>query len=114
MIIKKKDRKKFANGDTCIAYEYPLGEKDIDIAFVEIKERYPMTGHVYNESVKEVIYVVEGNGHLVIDGNSYTLEAGDVALLSPGEKYYFEGDFKLVIPSSPAWYPEQHRHVATV
>ena len=41
MIIKKKDRISFQNSPTCTAYEYPLNDKELNIALIEIKGRYP-------------------------------------------------------------------------
>jgi hypothetical protein len=34
---------------------------------------------------------------------------GDLVLIEPGEKYFWEGNMDLFIPCSPAWYPEQHK-----
>ena len=108
MIIKKKDRVRHENSPQCIAYEYPIEDKDINIAFVEIKGRYPDKGLVTNRRVKEMIFVKGGSGKIVIEGTEHLLEEGDAILILPGEAYFFDGNLELVVPCSPAWYPEQH------
>jgi mannose-6-phosphate isomerase-like protein (cupin superfamily) len=109
MIIKKKDRIRHENSPECIAFEYPIGDKDINMAFVEIRGRYPDEGYVINESVKELVFVVEGEGKLTIGEKEYGLAEGDAVLILPGEKYFFDGNLKILVPCSPAWFPEQHK-----
>jgi mannose-6-phosphate isomerase-like protein (cupin superfamily) len=111
MIVKKEDRVRHENSPRCIAYEYPMGDEDINVAFVEIVGRYPDEGHVMNESVKEMMFVTEGRGRLVIENQEHMLGEGDAVLILPGQKYFIDGKMKLVIPCSPAWSPEQHKHI---
>jgi len=111
MRIKKDDRVRYENSPKCIAYEYPLGDKDINVAYIEINGRYPDKGFVTNEAVKEILFVVEGEGKIVIEDEEHELKEGDVVLLLPKKKYFFDGKLKLVVPCSPAWYPEQHKNV---
>jgi len=54
VLIKKEDCLKFENPPSCIGYEYPLEDKDINIAVIEVKGRYPTMGYAMNELVKEV------------------------------------------------------------
>jgi hypothetical protein len=32
-------------------------------------------------------------------------------LIEPEEKYYWDGNFTLFVPCTPAWYPEQHEEI---
>ena len=110
MIIKKENAIRHENSPKCIAYEYFFGDKEIDIAFIEINGRYPDKGCVTNEIVKESVFVVEGKGKIVIDKKEHKLEEKDALLIFPKQKYFFEGKLKLVVSCSPAWYPEQHKN----
>lgn len=110
-IIPKNQAKEFKNSDACIAYEYPLGEKDINGAVIKLSGRYPETGYVMNEVCKELVYVIKGSGSLVTDQETVQLAEGDMALLLPNEKYYFDGTMEMFMPCSPAWYPDQHKEV---
>jgi len=114
MIIKKKDRKRLENSPNCIAYEYPLGDKDINVTFIEIEGRYPDKGYVSNEAVKEIVFVVEGKGKIVIEKEEHEVEEGDAVLILPKKRYFFNGNFKLLVPCSPTWYPEQHKNHETL
>lgn len=49
-----------------------------------------------------------GSGKIVVEGKEYQFNEGDIFLINPGEKYYFEGNTTLFMPCTPAWYPEQH------
>jgi mannose-6-phosphate isomerase-like protein (cupin superfamily) len=109
-IVKKEDRVSHENSPRCIAFEYPMGDDDINTALVEVNGRYPDTGYVTNELVKEMMHVVQGSGRIVVGDEEHNLSEGDTLLLFPGEKYFLDGKMKLVIPCSPAWSPEQHKH----
>jgi mannose-6-phosphate isomerase-like protein (cupin superfamily) len=109
MIIKMGERKKSDNGKSCVAYEYPLGDREIDVAFIEVDGRYPSVGCVTNTVVKETVFVIEGRGKVVIDDIEHLLGDHDAILILPKQKYFFDGKFKLVVSCSPAWYAAQHR-----
>lgn len=109
MIIKKADRVRNQNSQKCTAYEYPLKDKDINVAFIEIKGRYPDNGFATNEKVKELVFVVKGKGKIVVDGKEQILGEQDALLILPNEKYFFQGNLKLIETCRPAWYPEQHK-----
>jgi mannose-6-phosphate isomerase-like protein (cupin superfamily) len=109
MLIKKKQRIRHENSPKCIAYEYPHGDKDMNIAWIEIDGRYPEDGEVVNEVVKELVFVVHGKGRIVIEGEEYKISEGDSLFIRPGQKYFFEGKLNLVMANHPAWYPEQHK-----
>lgn len=110
--IKNEDAPKFSNSPGCIATEYDFkNENDFNIAGIELNGRYPEKGHALNTVSKELIYVKNGNGVLVSNGQSMTLKPGDAALIQPNEKYYIKGMLELIISSAPAWHPEQHQNI---
>ncbi|HSX28506.1 MAG TPA: AraC family ligand binding domain-containing protein [Candidatus Saccharimonadales bacterium] len=108
-IVKLNQTQKFQNSATCTAFEYPSDDKDINGAVITLNGRYPEKGYAMNEVCKELVYVVEGTGQLTVGDETQTLQQGDLALLLPGEKYFFEGELTMFMPCSPAWYPEQHK-----
>lgn len=112
MLIKKKDAKCFANSSKCTAYEYDFKDKDLNVALIEINGRYPETGRVVNEVCKEIVFVLEGAGSVIIEGKEFKLEEGDQVLIKPKHKYFFDGSLKILTPCVPAWFPEQHKEVS--
>ena len=110
-IVKKSQRKEFKNSEYCIAFEYPINDKDINGAIIKLNGRYPDPGFAINEICKEMAYVVEGNGKIVIEEKEYLISQGDLVLINPGEKYYWQGNMELFMPCTPAWTPEQHKNI---
>lgn len=109
--IKNTDSVLHQNSDECIAYEYPLNDKDINIALVEVNGRYPDSGKVFNEECKEIAFVIEGNGKVVVNEKEILLEKGDSILIEPKEHIYWQGNLKMLMSCSPAWAPEQHKTI---
>ncbi|KPJ56442.1 hypothetical protein AMJ49_04865 [Parcubacteria bacterium DG_74_2] len=110
-IIHKNQTERFENSDVCIATEYPMGDKDINGAVIELGGRYPDKGRVVNLECKELIYVIEGLGRAEIEGEEIKLAKDDLVLIEPGEKFFLEGNLKLFVPCAPAWHLEQYKEV---
>lgn len=110
-IVYKNQAKSFKNSDVCTAIEYPLEDKDINGAIIELKGRYPDKGRVVNEKCKELAYIIEGSGRVVVEGKEVKLEKGDLVLIEPEERCFWEGNLIMFMPCTPAWYPEQYKGV---
>ncbi len=108
-IIKREEAKKFTNSPACTAWEYPLGDKDINGAVIELNGRYPEKGFAVNEKCKEMAYIVSGTGKWVTEGKEIPFGADDLLFINAGEKFYWDGQAKIFMPCTPAWYPEQHQ-----
>ena len=110
-IIHKNQTEKRKNGENCLAAEYPMVDKDINGAVIEINGRHPDNGRAVNLKCKMLSYVISGKGKVVVEGEEINLDEGDAILIEPGEKYFWQGDLKLFISSTPAWSPEQYKEV---
>jgi len=97
-IAKKIDRKEFKNGNFCTAYEYPINDAAIDGAVIELTGRYPEEGLAQNLISKEMAYVVDGGGKVIVEGVEYPVNEGDIVLIEPGEKFYWEGIWSCSCP----------------
>jgi mannose-6-phosphate isomerase-like protein (cupin superfamily) len=111
-ILKSQQAQEFKNGDTCTAFEYPLEEKSINIAVIKLNGRYPETGQAMNTECKEIAYVIEGTGEVSVEGKITKINKGDVVLIEPKEKFYWNGKLTILMPCTPAWTPEQYKHIA--
>ncbi len=110
-IFRKNEITRFEHGQTCAANEYPVNDKDINIAVIELDGRYPETGCAMNEISKELAYVMEGSGKVTVDGKETQVSEDDLVMVYPGEKFFWEGKMKLFMPCTPAWNPEQYKIV---
>lgn len=110
-IIHKNETKIFKNSEVCTAVEYPMGDKDINGAVIELSGRYSDKGRTMNEKCKEMAYVMSGSGKIVIEDSEIQLNEGDLVLIEPGERFFWEGIMILFIPCTPAWSLEQHKQV---
>ena len=108
-LVKLNEAKKFVNPKSCEVLEYELNDPDINCATAKITGRYPNTGYCMNEKCKELIYVINGTGTLNKENEIISFEKDDVILINKGEKYYWNGNCEIVMPCTPAWYPEQHK-----
>ena len=110
-VIHQDETEKVQNSKNCSVYEYPLGDKDINGAFVKLTGREPDDGRVVNLVCKELAYVINGSGIIVIDDKEIKLKTGDLVLIEPGEEFFWNGNMELFLPCAPAWYTEQYKKV---
>lgn len=111
-IVHKSQARIHKNSDVCVATEYSLGDKDINGAIVEVNGRYPDKGRVVNLKCKEIAYIIEGSGEVVVEDRKIKFIKEDLILIEHGEKYYWEGNSTMFMSCTPAWYPEQHKKVS--
>jgi len=96
------------NSEVCIVTENSITDETIDFVEVNISGRYPDTKYAINQKCKEIVFINEGAGKVVVKDQTHSLNKGDVILIEPGEKFYWEGNMKLCISCTPAWTKEQH------
>lgn len=109
--VSKNQTNKHKNSEACLAVEYPLGDKDINVAVIKLNGRYPDEGRVVNLRCKETAFIIKGSGKLFVEDKETEVSKGDVVLIEPGERYCWEGKMEMLVPCAPAWYPEQHKQV---
>lgn len=109
-VIKRQQASEYTNGN-CSGFEFDLGTKELDGAVVHVTTRFPAKGRVVNEGCREIAYVVDGSGQIVIENNTYEISQDDLIVIDTGEKFYWNGNFKLFVYCTPAWFPEQHKQV---
>ena len=98
------------NSDTSMLTEYSilLKDKDIDCGVNEIHGRYPVKGYCTNKICKELCYILEGNGKInKKNGEVIEFKKDDAILIENEEIYYWEGNCKIIMVCTPAWYKDQ-------
>ena len=106
--VKNSEKITKKNPGACVVHDYALGDADIDGAVAEITGREPSGGFEANTKCKELCYVVKGNGTLFFENKHIRLAEGDMVLIQPMEKYYWDGNMTLFISCSPKWRYEDH------
>jgi mannose-6-phosphate isomerase-like protein (cupin superfamily) len=110
-VVYKNQTKKFKNSEFCTAIEYPLGDRDINGAVIELNGRYPSKGRVVNLRCKELAYMISGSGKVVVEEKEINLQEGDLVLIEPRERYFWDGNMTIFMPCAPAWCPDQYKKV---
>lgn len=105
-IIKKEQSQVFKNGPI-IAREYTTKNKKINIGLIKIKGRYPQQDFITNQEVTELVYVINGSVELFTESSKHSLSKGDFVIISPKEKYFFEGNCTVLVPCTPPWNTKQ-------
>lgn len=59
------------NSDVCVVTEYPSMDKDLDFAIVHVSGRYPHFKRAMNKKCKEIVYVQNGTGKVVVHNIEY-------------------------------------------
>ncbi len=115
MIVKKEAAKVKDNTPGTRVWEYFTGEiPSLGLAVAEIDGFYPSKEKwACNTGVDEMYYVMHGSAQITFEGEKTALiEPGDAVLIKKGAKFRVEGrKLKIVVPTSPSWYPEQHKYV---
>lgn len=108
-IVKKENAKNIRNSDTSELLEYSidLNDKDIDFCINTISGRYPEKGYCTNQEVKELCYILEGEGTVNKKNETISFKQGDIILIEKEEIYYWNGNCKIIMICTPAWYKEQ-------
>lgn len=110
-IAFKDQAKQKANSSMCSVTEYPLNDPMLDLAIATITGRYPESGRFVNQECKELAYVQNGQGKIVINGEEISLTEGDSIIIDAGEPYYWEGNLQLILSCRPAWTAIQHQQI---
>ena len=108
-IVKCNDAQPITNSKTSklLKYAVALKDKDIDLCINTICGRYPEKGYCTNEKCKELCYILEGQGTFNKKDERIDFEQGDVILIDKEEIYFWNGNCKIIMICTPAWYKQQ-------
>ncbi len=110
-IVRKSDRLTLTPEPDVKIYEYETDDAFLSGAVAEIDGRYPDRGFCVNERLKELVYVIAGQGLLVFRNKSVPFEAGDTLFIDHGEAFAWEGQMTLYIATAPKFDPAQHKEI---
>lgn len=109
--IPQSKTREYNNG-AAVSWEYDMQNASLNVAPITIKGRYPESGFTSNLESDAIVHIVEGVGIVGLsDGSSIELAKNDQIHIAVGDAYYFQGDLNIVYAASPAWTPQQTRHI---
>lgn len=84
---------------------------NLGLAVAQINRMYPPKHQwACNQEVDEMYYVLQGKGNITLEGHGkFELNAGTAVFIPKGTRYRVQGTLKMVVPTSPAWYMDQHK-----
>ncbi|MBN1181105.1 MAG: cupin domain-containing protein [Bacteroidales bacterium] len=68
----------------------------------------------YHSKSNFLFYIIEGFGTWFIEDKPYDVEAGDVIIIPPNQRFYYKGTLKQICITSPSWEEEYEHHVRNV
>lgn len=111
-IVRKSEVRIVQPAPAVTIHEYDTQDGFVSGGTAVIKGRYPEQGYVMNEVLKELVYVIDGAGKLIMPDETIEFAAGDVLFLDHKEVYAWEGDMVLFMTTTPKFDPAQHKEVS--
>ncbi len=110
-LFPKEKRKAFPR-DGATVFDYATKDSSLSGAVAEIRGRYPANGFVVNRKIKELAYVLEGEGYLLFPDDHRPLAQGDLVLFQANELFAWAGQMDLLIVTAPRFDPAQYEEVS--
>ncbi|MCB1559278.1 MAG: hypothetical protein KDJ50_10185 [Alphaproteobacteria bacterium] len=110
-IVKFAEKETLSPSSSAIIHEYHTKDTEISGGVAEINGRYPLNGYVINKTVKELVYVLSGDGVIITPEKSQAISVGDVIFVDFEEKFAWEGQMTLFMATAPSFDPQQHIEV---
>ena len=110
-IIRENEKRTLSPLAHVTIHEYYTHDAEISGGVAVIKGRYPERGFVINQKCKELVYVLDGSGTLIMPSGETAFAKGDVLLIDHKEKFAWDGDMVLFMATTPTFDPAQHVEV---
>ena len=73
---------------------------------VEISADPPKADPHYHKKLTEMYFVLEGDGHIELDGERFELKPRTAVLIKPGCRHRAVGDLRIIVTAVPAFDPD--------
>ncbi|MDD3371806.1 MAG: cupin domain-containing protein, partial [Alphaproteobacteria bacterium] len=97
--------------ESVCVYEYEMADPALGGATATIEGRYPQRGFAVNLEVRQLCFVLAGEGEIVFPEGKTSLAKGDMVLIGEGEKFAWNGKMELFLANAPRFDPAQYRLV---
>jgi mannose-6-phosphate isomerase-like protein (cupin superfamily) len=75
------------------------------------------TGHseeFYHSKSNFIFYIIEGKGTWFIEDAACEVNAGDVVIIPPDNRFYYKGSLKQLCITAPSWEADYEHHVRDI
>ncbi|MBI3577617.1 hypothetical protein HY086_06280 [Candidatus Gottesmanbacteria bacterium] len=110
-IVKSSQTNKVIPTKSTKIFEYLMDEETINCSVAQINGSYPENGFAVNEICKELVFIINGTGHIVTEKDKQAFVVGDAILIDRGEKFRWEGNFSIFMVTTPKFSADQHKIV---
>ncbi|QQR89622.1 MAG: AraC family ligand binding domain-containing protein [Myxococcales bacterium] len=81
------------------------------VGMVTVETTHGHRQEFYDVASFFVYYIIEGQGAFIINGHKQPVKATDIIVVPPNHKFYYAGNLKMLLVTSPSWQPENEREV---
>jgi len=90
---------------------FPSSRTPSESGFVLIETSKGHETSIIEHKCNFVYYVLEGNGHFFVEDKKHDCKTGDLITIPPGTKFTYRGKLKMLLVTTPPFYPEQEETV---
>ena len=89
---------------------YPSDLKELSVARIWVNGRHPNEegAQFIEHKCNVLIYVIKGEGKVIIDGQEFEVKAEETVTIPSGQKYYIIGNVDYIAATSPTYSREQN------
>lgn len=96
--------------NTDITSLFSKEDANFDTVISEVYGYHPEEGEkVINEESERAYYVIEGEGLIHVEDESFSVNSGDLVFVEKGKCHALEGELKTLVITSPPFRPENER-----
>ncbi len=90
---------------------FPISQITEKISFVLIKTSQGHQTTIIEHKSDFIYYIVEGNGHFVINKLIEPCTQGDLIVIPAGTPFTYKGIFKMLLSCTPPWTEDQEEEI---
>lgn len=90
----------------CGSARRALERPDNDVATLHLVDISENAREHYHQNMREIYFVLEGEGEVVLNGESYPVQPGSTVLINAGTRHKARGKLKIINVVIPPFDPE--------
>jgi len=83
-----------------------LERPENDVATLHVVDISEDAREHYHKKMKEIYFILEGEGEIVLNGDSYPVKPGSTILINAGTRHKAKGELRVIVVPVPPFDPE--------